>query len=104
MKKDDESDSDDVSDDADQPEDSIRSFQDDKPTKKEILLGHRVGNKTAKRKKKADRALRTLEVRRTLSSTSSLLSRSRLETNEEEEEEERSVRLFCSASSLRRPR
>ncbi|CAF1438211.1 unnamed protein product [Rotaria sordida] len=37
------------------------SDDDEKLTKKEILLGHRVGKKSAKRKKKAERALRTLE-------------------------------------------
>ncbi|CAF1478664.1 unnamed protein product [Rotaria sordida] len=37
------------------------SDDDEKLTKKEILLGHRVGKKFAKRKKKAERALRTLE-------------------------------------------
>ncbi|CAF1430037.1 unnamed protein product [Rotaria sordida] len=39
------------------------SDDDEKLTKKEILLGHRVGKKSAKRKKKAERALRTLEVK-----------------------------------------
>ncbi|CAF4513540.1 unnamed protein product [Rotaria sp. Silwood2] len=37
------------------------SDDDEKLTKKDILLGHRVGKKSAKRKKKTERALRTLE-------------------------------------------
>ncbi|CAF4947116.1 unnamed protein product [Rotaria sp. Silwood1] len=37
------------------------SDDDEKLTKKDILLGHRVGKKSAKRKKKTERALRALE-------------------------------------------
>jgi len=39
------------------------SDDDEKLTRKDILLGHRVGKKSAKRKKKTERALRALEVR-----------------------------------------
>ncbi|CAF5229418.1 unnamed protein product, partial [Rotaria magnacalcarata] len=36
-------------------------MSDEKLTKKDILLGHRVGKKTSKRKKQTERALKALE-------------------------------------------
>ncbi|UJR16558.1 hypothetical protein I4U23_003459 [Adineta vaga] len=46
-----------------QPKDDDKDSDsdDDKVTKKDILLGHRVGKKSAKRKKKTERALKALE-------------------------------------------